>query len=538
MKPWIVIAAVISPALAHAETVSAKIVDVAGGIAYIEPGAAAGIVVGTKLTIGPNERTITAASSTTASFELRGLVVNIGQTVTAEVVAHAAQADVAKRAPVHDEATFREQWPAPAHPADAQHVKAVPLGAATQPGAIQLTVLGQGYASASRDVQVAQAEARVITSFAVTTDKPFAIDGDVAVRTFSDGYNKAERTPLFVRAAQLRYGDAIDPNVVVGRLRWAASSIGMLDGGRAMTRFGAFEIAAFGGIVPDGVSGHVETSASRFGAEAIYDLADHPWQPRVAVTASGSTWQGALDEQRVSLAASATHGNVTLDGWGDAQGFSANNPWGAHTIELTGAGLSASWRDKGDHVGLDASYLTPERSLRLASLLPADWLCARVPEAGVTAERCAGGDYWADVTATGGIRRGMFVLDGAATIGRTHDVEISTTGSAYLRSELHFGERRLIVAGSAGRAAFATWDSGELGLGSAFGRAFDLELRYRAEILDYVAATQRMLLHAIAADARYSYSSTFDLAVSLLGTTGDDRKNVAGLLTVAWRPLP
>ena len=38
-------------------------------------------------------------------------------------------------------------------------------------------------------------------------------------------------TPLFVRAAQLRYGAADDPALLVGRLRYAASSLGALDGG-------------------------------------------------------------------------------------------------------------------------------------------------------------------------------------------------------------------------------------------------------------------------------------------------------------------
>ena len=68
----------------------------------------------------------------------------------------------------------------------------------------------------------AQAEARVVTSFDVLQDRPFAVDADVAVRAFGDGYNASDRTPLFVRAAQLRYGDAFDPTLALGRLRWAA----------------------------------------------------------------------------------------------------------------------------------------------------------------------------------------------------------------------------------------------------------------------------------------------------------------------------
>jgi len=522
---------------AHAERVTVKVVEIAGGVAYVEPGASAGIAVGTKLVFGTSERTVAAASSTTASFELAGLALSLGQTGSATTTAQAGTHTVTL-AKVHDASAFREQWPAPVTPATTQNVKPVPLGAGVAGGAVHLELLGRGYASAGRDARAAQAEARVITSFDVLQDRPFAIDADVAVRAFDQGFNASERTPVFVRAAQLRYGDAADPMLVVGRLRWAASSVGMLDGGRAIARVGDFELAAFGGLVPDAVNGKPETSASRFGAEAVYDLAEAPWQPRVALTAVGSTWQGQVDERLLALTADASHGGLTLDGWAEGQAFAAGNPWNAKSLELTGAGASASWRDPGEHVGVDLSFLRPERSLRLAAALPADWLCARVPEAGAAAESCQGSTYWTTAAINAGLRRGPFAVDVIASVGQTHDVTSSTTSSVYVRGELALGGPRLVFGGSAGKAEFATWDAGELGLGAALTRAFDAEVRYRAELLDYVAATSSMLLHSVEADLRYHASASFDLATTILGTTGQDRDAVAALVTLAWRPLP
>jgi hypothetical protein len=538
MKSAIIAILIAAPALARAEHVTVKIVEVAGGLAYVAPGSAAGIAVGTKLKFGPIERTVIAASTSTASFALDGFVISIGQSGSAEVSTTATTA-VTTLAPVHPPDAFRDQWQPPVPPAQTQTVAAIPLGSGRETGAAQLTVLGHGYASIGRDATAAQTEARVVTSFELTHDEPLAADADVAVRAFGDGYNAHERTPLFVRAAQLRYGDALDPNVMLGRLRWAASSVGMLDGARVMAHAGAFALAAFGGLVPDAVSGKPETNASRFGGEAIYDLATNPWQPRVALTAVGSTWQGQLDERQLSIDVAANHGSLALDGWAEGQAFSANNPWGAHAVELTGAGVTAGWRDRGDHLGLDVSFLRPERSLRLAAALPPDWLCARVPEAGVVVgEACHGGDYWTTASVSAGLQRGRFVLDAIGTVGETHGVTSSYNSSAYIRGEVHFGGQRVVLGGSVGHEEFASWDAGEIGFGSALGRKLDAEVRYRAEILDYVAATKASLLHTIAIDTRYLQSTTFDLGLSLLGTTGEDRDVVAALVTIAWRPLP
>jgi hypothetical protein len=415
----------------------------------------------------------------------------------------------------------------------------VPLGAAGASGAAHVTVIGHAYGAAARAASGADAEARVIAGFDLMNDRPLAADLDVAGRWFKGGFDRTTRTPVFVRAAQLRYGDPSDPRLAVGRIRAAAASVGMLDGGRASARVGAVEIAAFGGLVPDPLSGKPDTGAARFGGELTYDAADAAWQPRIAVAAHGSTWNGTLDERRLSVDASAGRGALWLDGWGELEAFAADNPWGARSVELTGAGATIQWRRHGTYAGVDLTFLRPERSLRLAALLPPDWLCTLVPRAGVAApDTCASGDWWGSATASFGTRTERWALDGVATLGDSHGQYRGLDRSGYLHGELRAGVARLLAGVAGGQSSFASWTAGELGAAYVPGHRFDVTLTYRPELLDYVASTGPQLLHSIIADARVALSTAFDLAVSAIGTTGADRDVLALLATFVWRPLP
>ena len=535
-RRWlVVVAAAIAPRAAFADRVSVKVIEVAGDVAYVTPGKLAGIAAGNKATFGADQRTVLEVTDDTASIKLDGLALAIGQTgsVDAAPKKTAASSDKALRAE-----PLVGQWPEVITPAQVQTPKHVPLGGARRGGAVHVTVVGSGYAAASRDHGTADGDARLIASWDILTDRPLAADVDVSGRMYSEGYDKQLRVPVFVHAAQLRYGSAIDPRFALGRLRFAASSVGMLDGARGAMRFGDVEIAAFGGIVPDPVSGKPDTSASRFGAEATYDLSTNPWRPRIGVTASGSTWSGQLDERRLAVNASANHDALWLDGWAEAQQFAANNPWGASAIEFTGAGATAEWRQHGTHLGIDLDFMRPERSLRLAAVLPPEWLCSQEPQPGDVAETCASGDYWTTATASAGTRSGRFTVDAYGTIGRSHLIATSLDTSAYIRGEVAFGPHRLFVGGNVGKSSFGSWDAGELGVGTRVWKPLDLAVRYRAELLDYVAATSFVVMHAVAADLRYPYSTSIDLAMSAIGTTGPDRTVAALLATIVWRPLP
>jgi hypothetical protein len=397
-------------------------------------------------------------------------------------------------------------------------------------------MIGHGFAVATKDRVDASGEARMIASFDLMTHGPFAADVDVAGRVYRDGANKHERTPLFVRAAQLRYGAANDPRVLAGRLRYAATSVGMLDGVRASARLARIELAAFGGVVPDPVSGKPETSASRFGAEAIFED-DSRWRPRASVTAYGSTWDGELDEKRVTVSASANRGALWLDGWGEAQAFAADNPWRAKSVELTGAGATAAWRERGKHVSADITFLRPERSLRLAAALPAAWLCSQRPKVGGVDETCDGADSWASGSIAAGMRGARWAVDAIGAIGRTNGVVAAYDASGFVLGELRSGAHRVFAGASAGRASFVRWTAGQLGVGTGLSRRLDVAASYRPELLDYVAATEAMVMHHATLDLHYAVTGNLDLALSAVGTTGSDREVLAVLSTIIWRPL-
>jgi len=414
----------------------------------------------------------------------------------------------------------------------------VPLGNTRKGGAAHVTVIGSGYAALANGHSFADGQARIIASWDMMTDRPLAGDLDITGRYYSEGFDKQLRTPLFASVAQLRYGSAMDPMFAIGRLRFAASSVGMLDGARGSVHVGDLEFAAFGGLVPDPISGKPDTGASRFGAEAIYDLRTNPWAPRIAATLVGSTWGGQVDERRLTVDASASRGGFVLDGWAEAQQFPSNNPWNANAVELTGAGASATYRSHDNHLGVDLDFMRPDRSLRLAAALPAAWLCTQIAQPGDVAEGCRGGDSWMTATASAGTRRGIFTLDAYGTVGRTHLIETSIDTSAYVRGEVQLGRQRLMLGGTVGKASFGSWDSGEVGVGTTLSQAADLLVRYRADILDYVASTGPVLMHSVTADLRVPWSNSIDLALSAVGTTGPDRTLVALLTTLVWRPLP
>ena len=525
--------------LAAADPVAVKVTEVAGDVAYLSPGRAAGLVPGTKLKIRGVDFVVAEVTEQTASVRLDTVRLATGDAGTAEVTPGAVTATRTLARPRPAEA-FAGQWPEPVMPSTVQDVAAVPLGSGRTPGRVHVTVIGHAFGAIDRSSQAASAEARVIGSVGLLNERPLAADVDVAVRGFSEGANKQTRTPLFVRTAQLRYGDAYDPQLALGRLRYAASSLGMLDGARAALHRGNLEVAAFGGIVPDPLSGKPDTGASRFGGELIYDLAQVAWQPRVAVTAHASTWDGTLDERRLSVNASANRDHAWFDGWAEAQSFPSGNPWGAAAVELTGAGATAEWRKRGRHLGVDLTFLRPERSLRLAAALPPEWLCTLAPQPGAAMETCgSAGDWWASATGSAGVRTSRWAVDAVGSIGDSHGVYRGVDSSGYVRGELRLGTTTRLEAGaSGGYASFAQWMAGELGVGYAPTRRLDGAIRYRPELFNFNAGTGPIQLHSIVADGRYAMSTMLDLGVSMVGTVGAEREALAVLAIVAWRPLP
>ncbi|MDB4952697.1 MAG: hypothetical protein JWO36_266 [Myxococcales bacterium] len=537
MKRVAIVLLAIGARTAAADPVAVKVTEVAGGVVYVTPGRAAGLVPGTSVRFRGRDFAVVEVTENTAALRADNGQLGVGDSGVANVKPGGAAAVKVLDKP-HAADTFSGQWPEPIVPAQTQNPTPVALGSGRAPGRAHVTVIGHGFGVAARGGSAADLEGRVIASFDLMTDRPLAADLDVAGRVFSNGFDKQTRVPVFVRAAQFRYGDASDPRFALGRLRWAASSVGMLDGARASARFSNFEVAAFGGMVPDPLSGKPDTSASRFGGEFAYDNTTAPWQPRLAIAAYGSTWSGKLDERRLTAMASASHESVWIDGWAEAQSFASDNPWNAKAVELTGAGTTIEWRHHGAHAGADLNFLRPARSLRLAAVLPAEWLCTLAPKPGDVAETCAGSDFWTSATASAGFRNAAWSVDAIGTFGVSHGVNHGRDSSGYLRAERQFGWLRFEAGVSGGKASFASWTAGELGVRYVPTRRFDVAGSYRPELLDYAASTGPILLHSLVGDGHYALSTVLDLAVSAIATVGADRDALALLATVVWRPLP
>lgn len=519
---------------AFAERVAVRVIDSAGDTSYIDAGTSAGLAAGMHAKIGGRDVVLVECTEKSCSVHA---ALPLGATGTADAQEQVTQHTDKLPAPKPLE-SFKDQWPAAVRPATTQQVTPVPLGETAVRGENHLAVYGHLAGNLDKNGSGGQIEAQVVGSFDHISESALGADVDAAIRLFGTGWDTGSHAPLFVRAAMVRYGgDPADPSFALGRLRYAATSVGMLDGGRVAYHTGHLELAAFGGIVPDPISGAPSTDASRFGTEITYDVPS-PWHPHLALTAHGSMWNGQIDERRLSLAASANHASTWLTSWAEVQMFGAGNPWGAPAVDITGAGASGEWRHRGSHLGLDFTFLRPERSLRLAAALPQSWLCASKTLPGMMKEPCVGADYWLALTASGGMAGDGYSIEAVGSIGSTQSLDTQGDVSGFVRSELGSRAHRAVLAVSGGHESFAAWEAADIGIATSPSPRFDLSLTYRPERLDYVAATDAYVLHSLVTDLHWSVSAAFDLAMSAMATTGVDRDVLQLLTTLAWRPLP
>ena len=503
--------------VAHADF---KVTEVSGDLAFVDAGAEADLRPGMLVDLGAaTGLRVVEVNARTAAVALGGKPVAIGTAGVAQPIA-----------PKLRLADYTGQWPALVPPSRGQAPRQVGL-AASDDERVHLAVIAHAFGTTGQGNTRGEGEVRVVGSFDLMREHPLGADLDVAARAYGQGYH-AGREPVLLHAATLRYGDPTSPTLAVGRLHYAATTLGMLDGGRAALHVGDLELAAFGGLVPDPISGKPDTTASRFGGELVYDGAALAYRPRLSVVAHGSTWDGKLDERRLNVTGSAVVANTWLDAWLETQQFPSGNPFGASAVEIVGAGASTEWRRRDAHLGADLTYLVPERSLRIAALIP-EWLCTRV----VAGTACTGDDRLLATTLSAGVRAARWSLDGAGSLSEARGVAASVGGSGYLRGEYRRGMAGVHLTGSGGRAGFADWVSAEVGGSIAPSRRFDAQLAYRPEWLSEPAMGSAVIVHGVVADARFGIAPTLDLGVFVLTSFGAGRDVLAALTTLAWRPI-
>jgi hypothetical protein len=532
-------------------TIAITVVEIAGGNAYLKPGAAGGVRRNSKVTIDKREYFVTASTTSFAIIELgdkpapHEQATGVATTVTEEEE-HAKELP-----PPQPIEALRGQW-SPWHaPAETQHPKPVPLGLPDHDrrydalvwayaGGIQ--VLGDRGGSFFRSEVGLRMHAEPWTA-------PVALDVDGSAQRWFGGriYDRdGSRPTLRVRQLQLGLGDPNRWFAGLGRIKYAAATLGPLDGLRARAPLGDFSVAAFGGVLPDPLDGSPSAASQRFGAEVGFSKPAIDLRPEAAVVVDGSTYDGKLDERRVAAVVNVYPGQSRAGAHVELSGFDKDNPWGVNPFEITAAGVDGTVRLGVLQLGARADMREQERSRYLASFLPPSWLCVRVPgpppvpPAGPNPDQCdprASTLYQASLDA--GVttdRFALFVAGFAAENPLRASAPTQEGVLASMRVLRIYRGLRLEASGTASTGTFMNVFTGGGGPGiSAFGDRLDASLYYRRTIIHYRVGD------APSGDSIGAYATVLpmhDVAVSVQGegTGGDDFSALMGTIVVMWRP--
>lgn len=538
-------------------SVRVEVVDVAGPRVYLEPGEAGGVVRGTEVTVGGHTWTIVAATGSWAAFdraegEGTGIEVGAGGRATTAVAEGEERRAVRLDSP-REMSAFVEQWPDPVLPAASQTPTPVPLGRTGGERRIDLVLSTSGSAVVPLGAgeAIGHAEARARIHAAPIDGVPFWIAGDVAGQLwFADDLDARafgpSRPPLRVRELAVSYGRASETSEVyaaIGRLRYAAMQLGALDG--VAIRSPSLEgvtVGAFGGFVPDPRLGVPDFETQRFGLELAYRDARSELRPSIGVVAHGSMFRGTLDERRLNVVAQFFPDVGRLGAHAELSLHDAVNPWAVSEVELSAAGIDGGVRIDAFDVGARFDVRRPERSLWLASFLPATWLCipAAQPAGAPAPEPCSGID---DARLAGsvdlGVRVGSWALRaGGNVVHYVADAALAQGGGyVSVRAAPLFETLRadLVVSGSSG----ALYDTlgGRLTLGWAIvPDVVDVSAHYRLGYGIYRAALDGWLEHMAGGTVVVTPMPELSVTLSGDGIAGRDVDVVVVRAGAIYRP--
>lgn len=539
-----------SPAEAPAKSIVVTVVEVEGAQAYLTPGAKAGVVRGTKVTIHRREFTAVQATDSFAT-------ISVGDDPPREqdegraVPSDSNEAEKAVELPKPTAlSAWEHAWTAAPSPAQSQTPRFVPLGAserdrrwdvrlsASAGALLPLSARGSNLGRVELDAKI----------HAAPFEFPAALDVDVAVERWFDANLAlragAEARPLvYARELFASYGTARFYGGV-GRMRYAASTLGTLDGARASAAVGAgFSVGAFGGLLPNPLSGAPSTAANRFGVEARYSRPDADLRPDAALVVSGSTFAGKVDERRLSGVFGLYPGHSRLGGYFEASAFDASNPWNAKPVELTAAGIDTSVRSGIFELEGRFDLRQPERSRWLASFLPASWFCTTVPTPGVPAgaEPCDGGT---NTRASGAVDAGIELDHLSLVLGATTTGDLSQSSAPRMTGGFATGRvlriariLRIEVSGDYGTGTYVDVVGGGIGPGvSLFDDAMDLSVYYRGAALTYRSIPTSLVEHAVGGTLIVVSGTDLLMALSSEAIAGGDAKALALFASITWHP--
>ena len=532
--------------------IDVRVVEVAGDRAYLEPGETAGLTRGSTVRLRGRAHQVVATTRTHAVVVLEeGLALHAGDTGTG--VAHLGGTEGPTRLDTpRPMSAFRGQWGRPVLPAASQHPRPVPIGtvgrhrrftlALSESSGLLVPLGSRPRASTFYGQLRARVHAEPIEG------TPLGIDGDVAAQLWvAEGMTgrpgDSSRPYLVVRELAARYGEGDSFQAAAGRLRYAASTVGTLDGVRVRTpAVSGLTFGAFGGFVPSLLTG-APSSTSRFGAEVGFSDLSASTRPIASLVAMGSLFEGGIDERRLSATFDVHPGHSRIGARAEAQIFDADNPWGASSFELTSASLDSSVEAGPLRLGARIDMRKPERSRWLASLLPPSWLCTATPTPPTdppTPEPC--GDQSDARYLLGGDARlatGKLELEAAANVirigGRSELDQIAGHGALRF---VRIGEvARFELMGFVSSSALIDTLAIRAGAGiTVLDDTLDLFAWYRPSLARYEGALTSFVEHRFGGEAWVSPMSTLDIGLDVEGASGPDSADLVVLTQATWRP--
>jgi hypothetical protein len=537
--------------------VDVVVTEVAGTHAYLKPGATAGVRRGAKVIIGDTEYVVSMATSSYAIIDLGDSPPKEGAKGKATAVDESEEPIARPQKPRPDSA-FEGVWPTAEPPSSGKAVKFVPLGDIdTQKKTdVQLMVLGGGtFPIGDRGGSFAHAELNARVR-AEPFSAPVALLLDASVQNwFGPGVSgrdgNSARPILRARELMLAYGSQDGFSAYIGRMRYAAATLGTLDGLRLRTTVGdgGFALAAFGGLLPQPDSSTPATDAQRFGAEASYSDPKSPLRPEAAVVINGSTFHGGLDERRISGIVGLFPGNARFGAHVEIGSYPAGNPFKADAIEINNGGLDGSILFGPVQLGIRIDMRKPERSLWLASYFPLSFFCLTVPptaaqatdtknappivcdgrtptrvegalDATISLDRViiAGGANTARDVAVGGLPSmlGAFVNARILKIAEfmRADAGVSYTSATYMR----------MLGLTAGPGA------------TVLDEQLDLGAYYRFASIQYDAGGQARSENGVGALGTFIPNRQFAISLQAEAIKGSDVDALVAFVTAMWRP--
>jgi len=525
--------------------ISVRVVDVAGGRAYIEPGATAGLRVGDTIEFGRRKYTVVGVTSSTAVLELDKSPLAVGTKTRATLDLEREPEKIAPLPPPAQLAAFRGIWPDAKRPASNQHPTPIPLGPIlrTERSSVAFSLAGHGVAPTGGSGEgFAHAELRGVLHYEPFVETPFSLDADVAAQSFLGGSFSARTSPdsrplLRVRALQAAYGNEGAFLAALGRLRHASGTLGSLDGVKlAAPLFSGLSIGAFGGFIQDPISGAISSRASRFGGEIAWEAADAEWRPRAVIGGYASQFEGALDERRVSFLfdANPSFGRLGVDA--EASFFDADNPWNADTAEISTAGADVALRAGPLELGGRLAMQRPERSRYLASFLPPEWLCITRTSA-TQPQPCIGNDATYIAAFDTSLSFSKARLSAGANTSRTENATVEQSSAfGNLRLLDLIGRMRLDAGAMGSQGSLLDTAAFTLSPGIVFmnGDA-DVSLRYRPALIRYQASTEAFVEHSLGGALWLSPSRSVDITLDADYVTGRDLDAVIVQSAMVWR---